>query len=53
VREINVYWKKKDDLDMKICPNCGAVVPGINVIFHQCPPSIKMEDPGIRVYYGG
>ena len=36
---------------MNICPNCGAVVPGIDVVFHKCAPSIengKSKDVGLQ-----
>lgn len=29
---------------MNICPNCGAVVQGIDVIFHKCPPNTEIGE---------
>ena len=30
---------------MKICPKCGGVVSGLEVLFHECPPSTENGNP--------
>ena len=47
---VRLYWglmytEKKEELDMRTCPKCGAVVSGMEVLFHKCPPSIENRIP--------